>query len=220
MSNLRTNLIAPGLEPQINSHEDVLKYNKFLHTSYLFIFLCQLELTPAFEKVLDLVDERGGWYTEVQEDGLLDPKIETGVLKNGDLYMSNAENVLYSYLSQKTLGFPNLRISNDGLYNFYMCLRMRKFSPYTPDVNKWFTTYQEVGLFQKVLYAPIPIIALPSTSKSSQYESSENLKMSMEMLWTPIILLASGTMIGAITLLFEIALACPNPKRSKISFDN
>ncbi|TRY79366.1 hypothetical protein TCAL_14786 [Tigriopus californicus] len=207
MSNLRTNLIAPGLEPEINNHEDILKYDKFVHVNILFIFLCQFEVSPAFDKVLDSVDKKDGWFSSVQEDGILEPHVEAAVLNNGDAYLSSDENVLYSYLFQKTLGFPNLRISNDGLYNFYMSMRFKKYSPYTPDINHLFTMYQEVGLFQKFLNKPIPIIALPSTSVGSQHESSENLRMSMEMLWTPIILLACGTFAGGIVLLFEIAMA-------------
>ncbi|TRY79392.1 hypothetical protein TCAL_16060 [Tigriopus californicus] len=169
--------------------------------------LLMFEVSPAFERVLDRVEEMGGWYSSVQEDGILEPKVEAAVLNKGDVYISIGENVLYSYLFQKTLGFPNLRISNDGLYNFYTSLRIKKYSPYTPDINHLFTMYQEVGIFKKFLNKPIPIIALPSTSIGSQPESSENLRMSMEMLWTPIILLASGTFVGGIALLFEIVMA-------------
>ncbi|TRY79826.1 hypothetical protein TCAL_14788 [Tigriopus californicus] len=212
-SNLRTNLIAPSLEPEINSHEDILKYDKFIHANNLFVFLRRQKVSPGFEAVLRWVDETGGWFSSEAEEGSLEPHVETGVLNNGDVYFTNDENVLYSYLFQQTLGFPNLRISNDALNNFYMSIRIQKYSPYTPEVNDVITTYHELGLFKRNLYKPIPIIALPSTSGGSQYESSETLRMSLEMLWTPIILLSCGCIIGAIILLFEIRLWNPDSRK-------
>ncbi|TRY79913.1 hypothetical protein TCAL_12808 [Tigriopus californicus] len=135
-SNLRTNLIAPSLEPEINSHEDILKYGKFIHANNLFLFLRQQKVSPAFEAVLRWVDETGGWFRSEADEGSLEPHVETGVLKNGDVYFTNDENVLYSYLFQKTLGFPNLRISDDALNNFYMSIRLQKYSPYTLEEDR------------------------------------------------------------------------------------
>ncbi|XP_059084403.1 uncharacterized protein LOC131881534 [Tigriopus californicus] len=197
-SNLRTNLIAPNLEPEINSHEDVIRYDKTVHVDHLLSFLLRRTVSPAFEQVLHGVK----WYYPVQAE-LLESHVKTAVLEDGDVYLATAENVLYTYLLQDTLGFPNLRISDDSLVNFYMCVRLTKFSPYTPDINKLFTKYHEFGFYKRFLNKPIPTKALPSFEFTAQYQSSENLRMSLEMLWTPIILLIAGSMIGGITFLIE-----------------
>ncbi|TRY79367.1 hypothetical protein TCAL_14787 [Tigriopus californicus] len=205
-SNLRTNLIAPNFEPEINSHEDILKYDKIVHVDNILIFLLELRVSPSFDEVLRIVKEKERWYTPVVAREILEPHIKKAVLENGDIFVATEQNILYTYLFEQDLGFPNLRISDDSLVNFYMCLRLTKYSPFTPDVNRMLTTYQEFGLSKRILNKPIPIIALPSTESSAQYESSENLKMSMEMLWTPIILLASGSMLGLAVFIVEIVL--------------
>ncbi|XP_059085838.1 uncharacterized protein LOC131882641 isoform X2 [Tigriopus californicus] len=204
-SNLRTNLIAPNLEPEINSHEDVLNYGKIVHIDHILSFLLQLTVSPAFDEVLRRVKEQDKWYYPVEAE-LLEAHVKKAVLEDGDVYLATAENILYTYLLQDTLGFPHLRISDDSLVNFYMCLRLTKFSPYTSDINKWFNTYHELGLYKMFLNKPIPIKALASYGSTAQYESSDNLRMSLEMLWTSIILLVAGYVIGGMIFVIEIMM--------------
>lgn len=206
-SNLRTNLIAPALEPEINSHSDVLKYDKTVHVDTILIFLLELRVSPTFDEVLRIVKEKERWYSPVVTRELLEPHIKKAVLEDGDAFVATQQNILYTYMFEKDLGFPNLRISDDSLVNFYMCLRLTKYSPYTPDVNRMFTVYQESGLSKRILNKPLPIIALPSTMSGSNFESSDALQMSMEMLWTPIILLAGGIAASTLIFLAEIANA-------------
>lgn len=213
-SNLRTNLIAPGLEPEINSHTDILKYDKTVHADDLLLFLLQLTVSPSFNKVLQRIKDQGKWYYPVEAE-VLEPHVKTAVLEDGDVYLATAENIMYTYLLQKSLGFPNLRISDDTLVNFYMCFRLTKYSPYTPDVNTLLTTYQESGLYKRFLNKPIPTIALPSTGPTSQFESSDTLRMSMEMLWTPIVLLTAGYVVGLAVFLIEMAL---NKNEKRVTF--
>ncbi|TRY79785.1 hypothetical protein TCAL_17053 [Tigriopus californicus] len=144
-SNLRTNLIAPNLEPEINSHEDVLKYDMTVHADHLLSFLLQLTVSPAFDEILRRMKDQDKWYHPI-ESQLLEAHVKKAVLEDGEVYLATAENILYSYLLQDTLGFPHLRISDDSLVNFYMCLRLTKFSPYTPDINKLFIINHEFGL--------------------------------------------------------------------------
>lgn len=204
-SNLRTNLIAPNLEPEINSHEDVLKYDKVVYVDELMIFLLQMTVSTTFEEVLRKVEERDTWYRPVDIHRLY-PPVESALLDRGDLFLASEEYILYSYFFESSLGFPKLRISKDRLTSYYLCFRLTKYSPYTPDVNKMLTTYFEFGLFQRVLYKPFPISALRSATTSQQFETSDNIRMSLEMLWTPIILLAVGSAIGLGVFVLELML--------------
>ncbi|XP_059085026.1 uncharacterized protein LOC131882025 [Tigriopus californicus] len=205
-SNLRTNLIAPNLEPEINSHEDVLKYDMTVHADHLLSFLLQLTVSPAFDEILRRMKDQDKWYHPI-ESQLLEAHVKKAVLEDGEVYLATAENILYSYLLQDTLGFPHLRISDDSLVNFYMCLRLTKFSPYTPDINKLFIINHEFGLHKRFLNMPIPTKGLPSTGSTAQYESSDNLRMTLEMLWTSVFLLISGSVIGGIIFIIEIMMA-------------
>eukprot|EP00095_Tigriopus_kingsejongensis_P006844 maker-scaffold82_size396747-snap-gene-2.41 protein:Tk06844 transcript:maker-scaffold82_size396747-snap-gene-2.41-mRNA-1 annotation:"hypothetical protein" len=160
-------------------------------------------LDSDFVEIIRGIDAANAWYRSL---GQLPLYLAERVTEYGEVYITTDENLLYSYLFlPNLLGFPHMRMSNDAIYNFYMSLRVPRFSTFTQDMDRLLRMSHEMGLSQKALYDPIPIIALPSTISSSQVINSE-VKMSLPMVWAAIFFMIGGAIISTLAFLGEVVV--------------
>ncbi|TRY68267.1 hypothetical protein TCAL_16495 [Tigriopus californicus] len=214
LSNLRTIIIAPAYEPRIDSTQDLIKSGRELYVHVAAYYLTKLKQEGDFKVVLEKLN-RDSWRfypNEMYQSW----NISKLVQDDGVVILGFPETLILNWLSLPEYeGLPNMMFSREIVHSNYQAIRLRKYSPITPELNKVLTMVHESGLYYKFLYEFVPVVALPGQYIVGQ-ETEDAIRMSLAMLLTPLCILGIGVTLASICFIFElIHFGCTHTKKIK-----
>lgn len=128
------------------------------------------------------------------------------VQERGYVIVAYPEGLMLNYLSVPDYeGLPHQTYSKEIIHTNFNALRLQKYSPLTPYLNRVLSAVDEFGLYYKFLYEYVPTLAMPGQYIAGQVDESE-LRMEVDMILGPLFILSCGGLLGFIAFLCELFL--------------
>ncbi|XP_059098061.1 uncharacterized protein LOC131892274 [Tigriopus californicus] len=198
-SNLRSNLIAPSLEPKVETTDDFLNSGRDLLLLDLLGFLLKQKSGTGFQRFLDYVEDNPSSLYSLNDD--LDA-VTDKIMSGGAVIICPKDSEMTNYPTDPVnMGLPNRYFSRESIFSGFMANRLRKYSPYLPYLNTVIERFRESGLHQRALYEQLPLVALPGQFKPDQNENG--IRMSLDMMWMALFILGGGIILGMVAFIFE-----------------
>eukprot|EP00094_Tigriopus_californicus_P013993 TCALIF_13549-PA protein Name:"Protein of unknown function" AED:0.36 eAED:0.36 QI:0/0.33/0/0.5/1/1/4/0/414 len=215
-SNLRSNLIAPSLEPAIETTDDFLNSGRELLILDMLGFLLLQKSGTSFQRFLDYVDDNPSSIYTLNDD--LDAVTEK-IMSGGGVIICPTDAEMTNYLIDPiNNGLPNRYFSKESLFTGFTANRFRRYSPYVPHMNALIERYVASGLNQKALYEKLPLVALPGQFKPDQ--NKNEIRMSLDMMWMALFILSGGIMLGMAAFAVEIRMDRNEHRKSWIRIEH